>query len=139
MFSLVCIAVPLLAGEVDWLTDHAQALEKAKAEKKMVLMDFTGSDWCGWCKKLDKEVFSQEEFKAYAEKNLILLKLDFPKKKELPEKEKNQNAELKAKYQIKGYPSLIVLDSKGNKILEQRGYLKGGPAALIAKLDGLKK
>ncbi len=129
----------LLAGEEAWMTDHARALEKAKSEKKIILMDFTGSDWCGWCIKLDKEVFGQKEFQDYAEKNLVLLKLDFPRKKDLPADEKKQNDQLASQYKVSGFPTLVALDSEGAKIWEKVGYLKGGPSALIAELEKLKK
>ncbi|MBI4027736.1 MAG: thioredoxin family protein [Verrucomicrobia bacterium] len=127
----------LMAGEEGWLTSHAKALEKAKAENKLLLMDFTGSDWCGWCIRLDKEVFSQKEFKEYAEKNLVLLKLDFPRKKALAASEKKQNSELADKYSIKGYPTVIVLNAEGTQV-GQLGYMQGGPAAFIAEVEKLK-
>lgn len=66
-----------------WLTDAAKAQAQAKAEKKLVLLDFTGSDWCGWCIKLNKEVFSKPEFAEYAKKNLVLVEVDFPRRKKL--------------------------------------------------------
>jgi protein disulfide-isomerase len=129
-------AVSSFAGD-GWLTDHAKALEQAKAEKKLVLMDFTGSDWCGWCIKLDKEIFSKSQFKEYADKNLVLLKLDFPKSKTLPESEKKQNAALKSQYGIKGYPTVIVLNAEGKQV-GKLGYMDGGPTAFLAELKKLK-
>ena len=103
----------------------------------MVLMDFTGSDWCGWCMKLDKEVFSTPEFQKYAQEHLVLVELDFPRKKELPPALKSQNDSLQQKYSIEGYPTIIVLDAQGKK-LGELGYQPGGPAAFIAALDKLK-
>ncbi len=129
-------ALPSIAAETGWLTDHAKALEKAKAEKKIVLMDFTGSDWCGWCMKLDKEVFSQGAFKSYAKQNLVLLEVDFPRKKTLPPELKSQNDALMNQYGIQGFPTVVVLDSEGNKI-GQLGYQPGGPSAFIAALKKL--
>ena len=125
------------ASKPGWVTDQPKALEKAKAEKKLVLMDFTGSDWCGWCMKLDKEVFSTPEFQKYAQANLVLLELDFPHKKVLPPALKSQNAALEQKYGIQGYPTIVVLDAQGNKVGEL-GYQPGGPQAFIAELDKLK-
>jgi len=127
----------LLADEDGWMTNHAKALEKAKAEKKIVLMDFTGSDWCGWCIRLDKEIFSQKEFKDYAAKNLVLLKLDFPRKKALSAELQKQNEQLNDKYKVEGFPTVIVLDSEGKQV-GQLGYMEGGPSAFIAALKKLK-
>jgi protein disulfide-isomerase len=121
-----------------WDDNYEKALEKAKAEKKMVLLDFTGSDWCGWCMKLDKEVFSKKEFKDYAKDNLVLVEVDFPQQKRLPKKTQEQNEKLQKEHSVRGYPTIIVLDSEGKKV-GQLGYMEGGPAPFIAKLDELKK
>ena len=120
-----------------WLTDYKKAAETAKAEKKLLLLDFTGSDWCIWCDRLDDEVFSTSAFKKYARENLILVKLDFPRGKTLPAAVKKQNDDLKNKHAIKGYPTIIVLDSDENRI-GRLGYMEGGPKAFIAALDKLK-
>ena len=132
--SLLALTLLPLRADDAWMTDHAKALEKAKAENKPVVMDFTGSDWCGWCIKLDKEVFNTPAFKAYAEKNLVLLKLDFPRRKALPPALKKQNEELASKHGIRGYPTIIVLNPEGNPI-GQLGYRPGGPQAWIAELE----
>jgi thioredoxin-related protein len=121
-----------------WDDDYEKALAKAKSEKKLVLLDFTGSDWCGWCMKLDKEVFSKKEFKDYAKDNLVLVEVDFPQAKKLPKKTVEQNEKLKTEHSIRGFPTIIVLDSEGKKV-GQLGYMEGGPAPFIAKLDELKK
>lgn len=120
-----------------WDDDYEKALAKAKAEKKMVLLDFTGSDWCGWCMKLDKEVFSKKEFKDYAKENLVLVEVDFPQAKRLTKKVKEQNDKLQAEFKVQGYPTIIVLNPEGKKVGEL-GYQEGGPAPFIAKLDGYK-
>src|SRR5947209_2105501 len=80
---LVCwSALSAIAGEkVQWLTDLPKAQAKAKAEHKLVMMDFTGTDWCPWCIKLNKEVFSTPEFSEFAAKNLVLVEVDFPRRK----------------------------------------------------------
>ncbi len=125
------------ADEAGWTTDYAKGLEKAKAEHKNVLLDFTGSDWCGWCIKLNKEVFSQAKFKEYAEKNLVLVELDFPKAKPQSESIKKQNEGLSKKFNIEGFPTIIVLNPEGKKIGEL-GYMPGGPDAFVAELEKLK-
>lgn len=141
-FLLVAAASLLLAvtasAKPGWLTNFKQAQDDAKAGKKLLLLDFTGSDWCGWCMKLDKEVFSKPEFKEYADKNLVLLEVDFPRMKQMTRMEKAQNSELAEKYQIQGYPTIIVLDGDGNKVGEF-GYMPGGPSAVIAELDKMRK
>ncbi|MDF3057300.1 MAG: thioredoxin [Rariglobus sp.] len=139
LISLALLSIgSLRAADATWLTNYDQALKQAAAEKKPLLIDFTGSDWCGWCIRLDKEVFSQPEFVSYAKENLVLLKLDFPRKKELPAEEKAQNSKLAKQYQIRGYPTIIVLDSKGQQI-GQMGYQKGGAGPWIASLEKFTK
>ena len=125
------------AGNATWLENLPQAAEQAKNEHKMLLLDFTGSDWCGWCKKLDAETFSQPEFIDYAAKNLVLVRLDYPRHKEQADDLKQANNELKQKYAIQGFPTILVLKPDGTVLWKQTGYFKGGPAAMIAKLDGL--
>jgi protein disulfide-isomerase len=120
-----------------WDDDYDKAVAQAKADKKMVLMDFTGSDWCGWCIKLDKEVFSKKEFKDYAKENLVLLEVDFPQSKTQPKKLKQQNEKLQGQFGIKGYPTIVVLNSEGKKVGEL-GYMEGGPTAFLAELNKLK-
>src|SRR5689334_10049901 len=136
------IAVGLLAAvilfkagaeELQWMTDVPKAQQKAKAEKKLVMLDFTGSDWCGWCIKLNKEVFSKPEFAEYAKKNLILVEVDFPVKKKLPEELKKANESLQEKYKVEGYPTIVVLDGEGKRLDRgDTGYVEGGPKAFIA-------
>ena len=133
-----CVWLQTQAAELNWGTDLPKALAQAKAEKKMVLMDFTGSDWCGWCIKLNKEVFSQPEFADYAKKNLVLVEVDFPRAKKLSNEQKAANDALQEKYKIKGYPTIIVLNGDGKQVGEL-GYMKGGPAVFTAELDKLKK
>lgn len=126
------------AEELNWLTDLPKAQAQAKKENKLVMMDFTGSDWCGWGIKLHNEVFSKPEFSEYAKKNLVLVQVDFPRKKEQTTELKAANEALQEKYKIQGYPTIIVLNGEGKKAGEL-GYQPGGPKAFIAELDKLKK
>jgi len=135
---LTCFAVLQLKAAEAWLTDLPTAQAQAKAEKKLVMMDFTGSDWCGWCIKLHKEVFSKPEFEEYAKKNLVLVEIDFPNRKPQTAALKKANQALQTKYQVEGYPTIIVLDGDGKKI-GKLGYTPGGPKAFIAALEKLKK
>ena len=127
------------AAESTWLTDLPKAEAQAKAENKIILMDFTGSDWCGWCIKFKKEVLDTKEFQEYAAKNVVLVELDYPNKKEQSTDLKKANADLKKKYKVNGFPTLVVLDKDGKEIGRQVGYSKGGPEAFIAKLESFKK
>jgi thioredoxin-related protein len=126
------------SAKTGWLTNYEQAQEEAKSQNKLLLMDFTGSDWCGWCKILEKEIFSKPEFKEYASKNLVLLELDFPRRKELSKEMMEQNQRLAIKHQVQGFPTIVVLDGSG-KELAQLGYMRGGPSAFIAELEKLRK
>ncbi|MBX3462742.1 MAG: thioredoxin family protein [Planctomycetes bacterium] len=124
----------------EWLTDYKQALEKAKKEKKVVLADFTGSDWCGWCIKLKDEVFSKPEFQEWAKEHVVLLELDFPRNKPLSAELKAQNEKLRDEFGIEGYPTILFLDAKGKKV-GQTGYVAGGPEKWIEAAEkelGLK-
>ncbi len=132
------VAVGSAASKQGWLTDLKAAQADAKAQNKILLVDFTGSDWCGWCIKLDKEVFSKPEFKEYADKNLILLEVDFPRSTNFAEAERRQNEKLAQVHGIQGFPTVVVLDSEGRR-LGTLGYTAGGPAAFIAELERLRK
>jgi protein disulfide-isomerase len=128
---------PSVSAKPGWLTNYEQAQKEAQAKHKLLLMDFTGSDWCGWCIMLDKEVFSKTEFKEYASKNLVLLELDFPRAKRMPPETAAQNERLMLKYGIQGFPTVVVFDSSG-KPLGALGYQQGGPEAFIAQLEKLR-
>lgn len=141
IFATLAAALVLVAAnaaDANWQTDLPKAQAQAAKEKKMVLLDFTGSDWCGWCIKLNKEVFSQPAFIDYAKTNLVLVEVDFPVKKKLSAEQTKANDALAKKYSIKGYPTIIVLDDQGKKIGEL-DYGPGGPTPFIARLEKLKK
>jgi protein disulfide-isomerase len=121
-----------------WETDFKLAKQRAKAENKALLLDFTGSDWCGWCIKLKKEVFDQPAFQEYARKNLIMVELDFPRSKELDPKEKEQNQKLAQEYQIEGYPTIILLNARGREVA-RTGYQEGGPEKYVDHVKELLK
>jgi protein disulfide-isomerase len=135
----VCgVAGALLAADSSWMTSLPDAKAKAEKEQKLLLLDFTGSDWCGWCKKLDAETFSKSEFIDYAKKKLVLVEVDFPNQKPQTDELKAANKALGAKYEITGYPTLVLMKPDGTVVWKQVGYLEGGPSALIAKLDEAK-
>lgn len=126
-----------LAGE-EWMTDFNKAKKEAAEKKLPILVDFSGSDWCGWCIKLDKEVFSQKEFKAFAKDRVVLFLADFPREKELAADVKAQNEQLRQVYGIEGFPTVLLLDADG-KIIARTGYRKGGAAAYVDHLEKLLK
>ncbi len=133
---LVTIGMLLLTLNVQaksWETDFEKASEEAKESGKYILLDFSGSDWCGWCIKLEKEVFKKNDFKKYADDNLVCVLIDFPNKKRLSKKEKAQNAELAKRFGVRGYPTVIVLDSNG-ELAGRTGYQKGGPENYVSHL-----
>jgi|SRR5882724_2693393 len=127
------------AAELQWLTDLPKAQAQAKAENKMVLLDFTGSDWCGWCIKFKKEALDTPEFKDYAAKNLVLVEVDFPRKTPQSADLKKANEALQKKYKADGFPTFVVLSKDGAEIGRQEGYEPGGANAFTAKLDKFKK
>ena len=140
LLSLTLVFISMMAVHADWTTDYKAALAQAKTDHKMVLLDFTGSDWCGYCKLLDKEVFTQPAFKDFADKNYILVTVDFPHQTQLPDALKQQNDALGKQFNIDGFPTLIVLDADGKELGRESGYDPGsGADAVIAKLKSFNK
>jgi len=121
------------AGD-QWVTDFEAAKASAKAGGKYLLVDFTGSDWCGWCVKLKDQVFSKDHFKTEAPKNFILVELDFPKRTKLDPKLAAQNKKLAAQYAVRGYPTILLMDADG-KVFGKTGYRAGGPEKYIVHLN----
>lgn len=134
-FAACWLASHVAAAETAWLDSVPDAMEIAAQDNKLVLLDFTGSDWCGWCQKLVAETFSKPEFMEYARKNLILVELDFPMHKQQSADVRAANNALKKKYDVSGFPTLVALNANGTVLWKQTGYLPGGPPALIAELD----
>ncbi len=135
---LACqLCCPLLAME--WTTDLPAARTQAGKEKKLVLVNFTGSDWCGWCKRLDKEVFSTKEFGDFAKDNLALVEIDFPSRKAQSDSLKKANDALKNQYRVQGFPTIVVLNGEGKELWRQVGYLEGGSKVWVGKIRALKK
>lgn len=126
------------AGKAIWVTSLVDAKAEAAKRKVPILADFSGSDWCGWCIKLDKEVFSTDLFKAYAAENLVLLLVDFPRRLPQTEELKKQNNDLVEKFGIEGFPTILLLDAEG-KLLGRTSYLPGGAENYVTHLKGLLK
>jgi len=143
--AVLCAALALgafvhrsVAADGLWQTDFKAAQAKAKQEKKQLLVDFTGSDWCGWCIKLHNEVFDKEPFKAEAPKQFVLVELDYPHEKEQSDDLKKQNKELADKYNVEGFPTVLVMDAEG-QVIARTGYREGGPEEYLKQLGEFSK
>ena len=108
-FVIACGNKTQTSDELNWTANLEKAIETAKAENKAVLVNFTGSDWCKWCFKLSDEVFSQDDFKEYADENLIVVKLDFPRSISQSSETKAYNQSLAQKYGVQGFPTILIL------------------------------
>jgi len=117
-----------------WTTDYKAAMAQSRATNQKVFLFFTGSDWCGWCKRLDREILGTTEFLSYAKQNVILVKIDFPHDSVLPPELIAQNEQLAKMYRVNGFPSIKVLDSKG-RLVGELGYQEGGPGPFIQALS----
>ena len=122
-----------------WETDLKKAQEQAKSNNKLVFLDFTGSDWCGYCIRFDRDVLSKPEFKEYANKNLVLVEIDFPRNKPQTPDVRRQNQQLAMQYHIEGFPTIVVLNGSGHKVWQYEGYFPGGPDEFIAELEKVRK
>jgi thioredoxin-related protein len=134
------------AQELKWYTDVKEAITVSNKKKKPLLLFFTGSDWCGWCIRLQNEVLKTPEFSTWANKNVILVELDYPRRTEQAEAIKAQNNELQQVFGIQGFPTIYFANAKVNKEgkinfegLGSTGYVAGGPAAWIASADPFVK
>jgi thioredoxin-related protein len=135
LLALFCLTLAVsVSAASGWKTDLPAALKEAKKDGKVVLVDFSGSDWCGWCIRLDKEVFNKPAFKKFAKKKLVLVMLDFPRNKPQTNKLKAANQRLAQKYGVRGFPTVLLLDATG-KVLLKTGYQAGGPKKYIKHLE----
>jgi thioredoxin-related protein len=133
------VAWQVAAEEGTWLTDFSKAQSQAKAEKKMVLMDFNGSDWCAPCKALRKKVLNSQTFLDFAKDNLVLVDVDFPHHKQQSEEQKKANQALSDKFNVEGFPTLVLLDSNGKELKKMVGYEDSQSAKeFVAELQKLK-
>ncbi len=133
LLLLVCLAAAQIHA-VEWLTDVPKALEKAREEKKLVLLHFTGSDWCFSCKALHAKVLTSKEFEAYAARNLVLVDVDFPRTTKQPTELKEANVELYKEFKVKVYPTVILLDPERKELKRIPGYGGETPEKYIAEL-----
>lgn len=128
------------AGEVTWFADFDVAQKEAEKTGKDLFVDFTGSDWCGWCIRLHKEVFDHEAFQKGITGDYILVALDFPQAEEIKAKVPNpeRNSELAQMHSVQGFPTILLMDSKG-QVYGRTGYQPGGPEKYLEHVGGLRK
>lgn len=136
-FAFVAALAVSLQAAPDWLTNFDEAKAKAEKEGKALLLDFTGSDWCPPCKALKKKVFDEKEFQTFAEKNLVLVEVDFPTRKKLPKEQQKANDALSDKFRIQAYPTIVIADKTGKELGRLEGYENQSPADYIKKLEKL--
>jgi protein disulfide-isomerase len=117
--------------ETAWSADYNAALLRAKESGRRVLINFTGSDWCHWCIKMDEETLSQKAFKEYADKHLVLVIVDSPMREPLDEETATRNENLKRQYGVEGFPTFVVLNPDGKEADRRVGYVDGGPDNFI--------
>ncbi len=119
-----------------WRDNLAAAATEARDNNRLLLLNFSGSDWCGWCKRLDAEVFSTPAFQQYAAEHLVPLIADFPRTGNQSPELKAQNQRLLERFQVRGFPT-ILLFSPGGELIGQLGYQPGGPDAFIRGIEEL--
>lgn len=135
--AVVLLACRAPAADDTWLTDFEEAKAKAAKEGKHLLLEFTGSDWCPPCKMLHAQVFSKEAFTEQAAKHFVLVELDFPRYKKLSPELKKQNEEIRRRFRVRAYPTVLLTDAKEN-VYAQTGFQMGGPEAYVKHLEELR-
>lgn len=135
--TLLCLTTTAHAQGDTWHTDFAKAQELAAKENKSLLLNFTGSDWCGFCVKLQQEVFSKPLFKKEIGARFILVELDFPQEVEQSAALQKQNGELMNRFQVQGFPTIVLTDATGLPYA-QTGYQEGGPELYLEHLKVLQ-
>ena len=131
----------LIMHSQNWFTNFEEAKSTASNTNHNIVLVFQGSDWCGPCIKLDKEIWSTDEFKKLAKDHFVMLKADFPRKKsnQLSKELQIQNAKLAENYNNQGYFPLVVVLDKNGKVLGEMGYEKLSPSAYFDKLTSFEK
>lgn len=150
MKNLVIIALVMVGftakaqeekSNLDWNTNLVLAVDKAIAQDKPLLLFFTGSDWCGWCKRLQAEAFYKPEFEKWAKENVVLMELDFPRRTAQAEELKQQNQNILRMFGVRGYPTIWFVNptKNGSEInfekIGSTGYVRGGAEAWVAEAD----
>jgi len=122
-----------------WLNNYEKARVKAEVLSVPVIVFFSGSDWCGWCQKLHRELFSSEVFISAANKDFVAVLLDYPRKKRLPLRQKRQNEIQLQRWEIDGFPTVLVINPKGKShVVMRHGYLDIEPDDYLDAIRDLK-
>ena len=144
--SLVISMSSFSQEKLTWHTDMEKAIAIATKENKKMLLFFTGSDWCGWCKKLQNEVFKTSDFEKWANENVVLVELDFPKRTPQDINVRNQNSQLQQMFQVRGYPTIHFVkaqkkpDGKTNlNNLGKTGFVRGGSSKWLTVANNIIK
>ena len=132
LFAAVLLGTVSTQASEGWLTRYEEALAAAKQQDRLILVNFTGSDWCPPCIKFKNEVLSAEAFQQHAQAGLVLLELDFPRRTQLPEEQRAHNQELAKRFDVEAFPTVLLLDSEGKVLDRMVGFPRGG-------LDGFLK
>jgi len=133
LLFLLAMLLHYAASAAQWTTDYSAGLAAARTGNRPVFLFFTGSDWCGWCQRLDAEVLSTPEFGSFANENLVLVKIDFPRRTPLPEAQQAANQNLATQFRVEGFPTVVIVNADG-QTLGRVGYTPGGPPAFIERL-----
>ena len=146
LLFFILFSVCSQAQELTWHTDVSKAADIAIKEKKPLLLFFTGSDWCGWCIRLQKEVLKTTEFAKWATENVVLVELDFPRNTPQDANLKAQNQQLMQMLQVRGFPTLYFVTptkTTDNKVnlnnFGSQGYIAGGPTVWLESANQIMK
>ena len=135
--AFVALLVTSLQAGSGWLTNPVEARNQARKENKVILLDFTGSDWCPPCKRLKAEVFDSPQFDEFAKKKLVLLEVDFPNdKSKLSAATHAENARLKQRFRVNSFPTVILLDQNSQELGRMTGFGGTSPEAYIQRIEG---
>ncbi|HMO04928.1 MAG TPA: thioredoxin family protein [Kiritimatiellia bacterium] len=137
LFLIVLLVFATASRGDVWLTDFAAAQERARREDKPMLLNFSGSDWCGWCIRLNNEVFSTPAFITFATQRFVCVLIDSPRRTPLPEALAAQNRALKQRFEVPGFPTILLTTPEGKTLARTGGYRAGGPQAYVDHLDQL--
>jgi|SRR5665213_1561623 len=142
LFLIIALFLSPTLTPSPWMTNLDNAKQVAKSENKLILLNFSGSDWCIPCMKLRTDIFNSDAFMQYAKDNLVLLNADFPRKMkdQLTKEQQKENDALAAKYNPEGrFPFTILLDSNGNKLKVWDGYYSNGPENFVNEITAVKE
>ncbi len=124
MLLLMCSAVFAFADGINWFDNYGKAQEESQKTGKPILMLFTGSDWCPYCIKMEKDAFSKPQFQKFIQENFIMFKADFPRRRKLLPGVVVQNQKLRSQYKVEAYPTVIITDAKGTQLAPRTGCLE---------------